>query len=29
MFAKNFAKFEAHVDAEVKAAAPALKHAAE
>ncbi|MGE0699737.1 MAG: phosphoenolpyruvate carboxykinase [Hyphomicrobiaceae bacterium] len=29
MFNKNFAKFEAHVDAEVKAAAPALKLAAE
>ncbi len=29
MFTKNFAKFEAHVDADVKAAAPALKQAAE
>ena len=29
MFAKNFTKYEAHVDAEVKAAAPALKLAAE
>ncbi len=29
MFNKNFAKFEAHVDADVKAAAPALKQAAE
>ncbi len=29
MFNKNFAKFEAHVDADVKAAAPALKLAAE
>ena len=29
MFNKNFAKFEAHVDADVKAAAPTLKQAAE
>ena len=29
MFSKNFAKFEAHVDADVKAAAPALRMAAE
>ena len=29
MFGKNFAKFEVHVDAEVKAAAPNLKEAAE
>ena len=29
MFQKNFAKFEAHVDAEVRAAAPGLKLAAE
>jgi phosphoenolpyruvate carboxykinase (ATP) len=29
MFNKNFAKFEIHVDADVKAAAPALKQAAE
>ena len=29
MFNKNFAKFESHVDAEVKAAAPAIKLAAE
>ncbi len=29
MFNKNFAKFEAHVDADVKAAAPALAQAAE
>ena len=29
MFNKNFAKFEAHVDADVKAAAPAIKLAAE
>ena len=29
MFNKNFAKFEAHVDADVKAAAPALQQAAE
>jgi len=29
MFVKNFSKFEAHVDAEVKAAAPALRAAAE
>ena len=29
MFNKNFAKFEVHVDADVKAAAPALKQAAE
>jgi phosphoenolpyruvate carboxykinase (ATP) len=29
MFNKNFAKFEAHVDADVKAAAPALRLAAE
>lgn len=29
MFNKNFAKFEAHVDGDVKAAAPALKAAAE
>jgi phosphoenolpyruvate carboxykinase (ATP) len=29
MFNKNFAKFEAHVDADVKAAAPAMKQAAE
>ena len=29
MFVKNFSKFEAHVDADVKAAAPALKAAAE
>ena len=29
MFNKNFAKFEAHVDADVKAAAPALSRAAE
>jgi phosphoenolpyruvate carboxykinase (ATP) len=29
MFGKNFAKFEVHVDAEVKAAAPTLKVAAE
>ena len=29
MFNKNFAKFEAHVDADVRAAAPVLKIAAE
>jgi phosphoenolpyruvate carboxykinase (ATP) len=29
MFNKNFAKFEAHVDADVRAAAPTLKQAAE
>jgi phosphoenolpyruvate carboxykinase (ATP) len=29
MFQKNFAKFEVHVDAEVKAAAPTLREAAE
>jgi phosphoenolpyruvate carboxykinase (ATP) len=29
MFTKNFAKFEGHVDAEVRAAAPALRQAAE
>ncbi|MGE0213577.1 MAG: phosphoenolpyruvate carboxykinase [Parvibaculaceae bacterium] len=29
MFVKNFSKFEAHVDADVKAAAPAFKAAAE
>ena len=29
MFNKNFSKFEAHVDADVKAAAPALRQAAE
>jgi phosphoenolpyruvate carboxykinase (ATP) len=29
MFQKNFAKFEDHVDAEVKAAAPDVKLAAE
>ena len=29
MFNKNFAKFEAHVDADVKAAAPQLRQAAE
>ena len=29
MFNKNFAKYEVHVDADVKAAAPALRHAAE
>lgn len=29
MFNKNFAKFETHVDADVKAAAPALRQAAE
>src|SRR5262245_2951642 len=29
MFNKNFAKFEVHVDADVKAAAPALREAAE
>ena len=29
MFNKNFAKFEVHVDADVRAAAPALKEAAE
>ena len=29
MFTKNFAKFEVHVDADVKAAAPALRQAAE
>ena len=29
MFTKNFAKFEIHVDADVKAAAPALRQAAE
>jgi hypothetical protein len=29
MFAKNFAKFEDHVDAEVRAAAPHAKAAAE
>jgi phosphoenolpyruvate carboxykinase (ATP) len=29
MFNKNFAKFEAHVDADVRAAAPSLKQAAE
>jgi phosphoenolpyruvate carboxykinase (ATP) len=29
MFQKNFAKFEVHVDAEVKAAAPSLREAAE
>jgi len=29
MFGKNFAKFEVHVDAEVKAAAPSMRQAAE
>jgi phosphoenolpyruvate carboxykinase (ATP) len=29
MFSKNFAKFEVHVDEDVKAAAPALRQAAE
>jgi phosphoenolpyruvate carboxykinase (ATP) len=29
MFVDNFAKFEAHVDADVKAAAPAARRAAE
>jgi phosphoenolpyruvate carboxykinase (ATP) len=29
MFSKNFARFESHVDADVKAAAPALRQAAE
>jgi phosphoenolpyruvate carboxykinase (ATP) len=29
MFQKNFEKFEVHVDADVKAAAPALRQAAE
>ena len=29
MFIKNFAKFEAHVDGTVKAAAPAFRQAAE
>jgi len=29
MFQKNFTKFEAHVDAEVRAAAPDVKLAAE
>jgi phosphoenolpyruvate carboxykinase (ATP) len=29
MFAKNFAKFESHVDADVRAAAPSLRAAAE
>jgi hypothetical protein len=29
MFKKNFEKFEVHVDDDVKAAAPALKQAAE
>jgi len=29
MFQKNFSKFESHVDSEVLAAAPALRHAAE
>jgi phosphoenolpyruvate carboxykinase (ATP) len=29
MFVNNFAKFEAHVDADVKAAAPAARDAAE
>jgi phosphoenolpyruvate carboxykinase (ATP) len=29
MFSKNFAKFESHVDADVKAAAPVLRQAAE
>jgi phosphoenolpyruvate carboxykinase (ATP) len=29
MFNKNFGKFEVHVDADVKAAAPALRYAAE
>jgi phosphoenolpyruvate carboxykinase (ATP) len=29
MFNKNFARFEAHVDSEVRAAAPTLRHAAE
>ena len=29
MFAKNFAKFESHVDPDVRAAAPALRQAAE
>jgi hypothetical protein len=29
MFGKNFAKYEVHVDAEVKAAAPTLRQAAE
>ena len=29
MFVKNFAKFEAHVDAEVKSASPATQIAAE
>jgi hypothetical protein len=29
MFVKNFTKFEAHVDAEVKAAAPTSRSAAE
>jgi phosphoenolpyruvate carboxykinase (ATP) len=29
MFNKNFAKFEVHVDADVRAAAPTLREAAE
>jgi hypothetical protein len=29
MFIENFAKFEAHVDPDVRAAAPAAAHAAE
>jgi hypothetical protein len=29
MFRRNFEKFEVHVDADVKAAAPALREAAE
>jgi hypothetical protein len=29
MFRRNFAKFEDHVDADVKAAAPVLRQAAE
>jgi hypothetical protein len=29
MFQKNFEKFEVHVDADVKAAAPVLREAAE
>jgi phosphoenolpyruvate carboxykinase (ATP) len=29
MFSRNFAKFEDHVDADVKAAAPVLRQAAE
>jgi phosphoenolpyruvate carboxykinase (ATP) len=29
MFNKNFGKFESHVDADVRAAAPAMKLAAE